>query len=105
MVRKQKKRLSYTKVVNEQYTLSKKRGGGLIQIEAWEDTNGAVVKYSITYVNHELYQQDNGRVIGYDNAHNYHHKHCFGEIEPIVDFAGFEEILQRFEKEIKEYIK
>ena len=105
MVKKQKKRLSYIKVVNEQYTLSKKRGGGLIQIEAWEDINGAMVKYSITYINHELYQQDNGRVIGYDNAHDYHHKHYFGEIEPVDDFPGFEEILRRFEKEIKEYIK
>lgn len=27
------------------------------------------------FLNHELYQGDNGRVIGYDNAHGYHHRH------------------------------
>ncbi len=105
MVRKQKKKQSYTKIVNERYTLSRKCGGGSIKIEAWEDANGTVVKYNIAYINHALFQQDNGRVIGYDNAHNYHHRHYCGEIELIDNFAGYEEILERFEKEIKEYIK
>ncbi len=105
MARKHKKKQSHTKVVNERYTFSKKQGGGSINIEAWEDTNGTVVKYNIAYINHALYQQDNGRVIGYDNAHNRHHKHYFGKIEPIDDFTGYEEILGRFEIEIKEHIK
>ncbi|MFK5985429.1 MAG: hypothetical protein QM479_08375, partial [Pseudomonadota bacterium] len=29
-----------------------------------------------------LHQGDNGRVFGYDNAHDYHHKHFFGNISP-----------------------
>ena len=52
-----------------------------------------------------LYQEDNGRVIGYDNAHDYHHKHLFGEIYPVEDFVSYEEIIERFEKEVKENIK
>ncbi len=105
MVRKKKQSINYTKVVDERYTISSKRGGGAIKIEAWEDSRGTVVKYCIAYINHALHQQDNGRVIGYDNAHNYHHKHYFGEIEAVDDFAGYEEIIKRFEQEIKEYIK
>ncbi len=52
-----------------------------------------------------LYQGDNGRVLGYDNAHNYHHKHFFGNISPVDDFVSYENIIERFETEIKEYIK
>ena len=64
-----------------------------------------VVKYNITYINYHVYQKDNGRVLGYDNAHNYHHKHFFGEISPVEDFTSYEDLLQRFEEEIKEYIQ
>ena len=39
---------------------------------------------------------DNGRVIGYDNAHGYHHRHAFGRVEAI-EFVGFEDIEARFE--------
>lgn len=59
----------------------------------------------MAYINHRLYQQDNGRVIGYDNAHNYHHRHYFGEVKPVDDFISYEDILERFENEIREYIK
>ena len=103
MVKKSKK--NYVKVVDEKYTLPIKRGGGIIKIEAWKDHNGKVVKYSIAYINNMLYYNDNGRVIGYDNAHDYHHKHYFGEISPVEDFISYEEIVERFENEIKEYIK
>ena len=95
----------YTKVVNERYDLSKKRGGGLIKIEAREDQKGTVVKYNIAYINHALYQQDNGRVIGYDNAHNYHHKHYFGKTEAVDDFVSYDEIVRRFEQDIIGYLK
>jgi len=105
MAKKRKKVSAFKKIVDERYTLPKKRGGGTIKIEAWEDEQGDVVKYNIAYVNHELYQGDNGRVIGYDNAHDYHHKHDFGEISPVADFTSYEDILERFEAEIKEYIQ
>ena len=95
----------YIKTVSERYILPKKRGGGLIKIEVWEDEKGALVKYSLAYINHQLCSKDNGRVIGYDNAHSYHHKHSFGEISPVEDFTSYEELVNRFEEEIKEFIK
>lgn len=100
-----KKKQFFLKVVDERYTLPKSKGGGTIKIEAWENSEGLVVKYNITYINYQVYQKDNGRVLGYDNAHNYHHKHFFGEISPVEDFTSYEDLLQRFEEEIKEYIQ
>jgi len=103
MVKKQKQ--PYLKIIDERFTLSKKRGGGSIRVEAWENDKGDVVRYSIAYINHDKCQNDNGRVIGYDNAHDYHHKHEMGEIYPIEDFTSYADIVERFEKDIKEYIK
>ncbi len=65
MVRK-KRKVSCKKVVSEQYPVSPKRGGGLIKIEAWENQEGEIVKYSMVYINHLIYGGDNGRVIGYE---------------------------------------
>ncbi|RLA24758.1 MAG: transcriptional regulator [Gammaproteobacteria bacterium] len=103
MVRKKKP--VYTKIINERYPLSRKRGGGVIKIEAWEDEKGNIGKYNIAYINTLLYQNDNGIVIDYDNAHNYHHKYCLGEVLPVDDFISYEDIIERFENDIKEYIK
>jgi len=105
MVKTDKKKRNYLKVVDERYTFPVKRGGGIIKIEAREDLGGNLIKYSIAYINSSLYQEDNGRVIGYDNAHCYHHKHLFGEISPVDDFVSYEKLIERFENEIKEYIK
>jgi len=77
----------------------------LIKIEAWENDNNEIVKYSMAYINHQVFSGDNGRVIGYDNTHNFHHKHYLGEISEVYDFVSYENLLKRFEKEIKEFIK
>ncbi len=101
----QRKRTRYLKVVDESYTIPQKKGGGAIKVEAWQDSSGKVVKYSIAYINLSLFQGDNGRVIGYDNAHDYHHKHYFGEISPVDDFTSYEDLVEQFEQDIKEYIQ
>ncbi len=101
----QRKSVRYLKVVDESYTIPQKKGGGAIKIEAWQDSSGKVVKYSIAYINLSLCQGDNGRVIGYDNAHDYHHKHYFGEISLVDDFTSYEDLVKQFEQEIKEYIQ
>ena len=98
-------RSKFKKVVSEQFPVKPKRGGGLIKIEAWENDNNEIVKYSMAYINHQVFSEDNGRVIGYDNTHNFHHKHYFGEISEVYDFVSYENLLERFEKEIKEFIE
>ena len=81
---------------DETHKISDKRGSGKLRREVWVDTKGKVVRYNLAYINHQLFQGDNGRVIGYDNAHGAHHRHYFGEIAQ-VDFVSFEDIEERFE--------
>jgi len=60
------------------------------------DESGRVVRYNLAYINHTMCQSDNGRVVGFDNAHGFHHRHFMGEIEP-VGFVSFEDIEARFQ--------
>lgn len=100
---KQNKKL-YKKVIDEKFIVPKSNGGGLIKFEAWEFEE-KVVKYSMVYINKSLHPDDNGRVLGYDNAHDYHHKHYFGDIYELDNFISYQELVQRFRKELKEFIK
>lgn len=105
MQREKKTQTLFKKVVSEQFPINKKRGGGIIKIEAWENEEGEIVKYSMAYINHLIFPEDNGRVLGYDNTHNSHHKHYFGEISKVHDFINYQELIGRFEKEVREFIK
>ena len=97
--------IKFKKVVSEQFPVNPKKGGGILKIEAWENDKGEIVKYSMAYINHFIFSDDNGRVLGYDNTHDFHHKHYFGEISEISNFINYEDLVKRFEKEIKEFIK
>lgn len=63
-----------------------------------------VTRYNLAYLNHEIYQGDNGRVLGFDNAHGYHHRHYMGEIEA-VEFVSYEATQERFQLEWQEIVK
>jgi hypothetical protein len=51
---------------------------------------------NLAYINHRVCGVDNGRVVGYDNAHGYHHRHLMGQVEPI-EFSSYEDVEERFE--------
>ncbi len=93
------------KVVDERFSISRKKGGGLVRVEAWENELVVIEKYAITYVNPSLPSDENGRVLGYDNAHDYHHRHYKGEIYPVTDFISYEDIVSRFAEELGEFVK
>jgi len=78
------------KIVDETHHISNKRGNGQLRREIWVDNKGHVIRYNLAYINHTLHKGDNGRVVGYDNQHGYHHRHYFGEVTA-VDFVSFEE--------------
>lgn len=59
-----------------------------------------MAKYSLAYINPRICGVDNGRVLGYDNSHAYHHRHYMGEIEEI-NFPGYEALVNRFQKEVE----
>jgi len=86
------------KIVDETHKISDKRGNGLLRREIWVDKEGKITRYTLAYINHSLHSADNGRVLGYDNQHGYHHRHYFGRVEPI-DFMSFVEVEERFQQD------
>ena len=64
------KRVRTRKAVDEIDQVRCKSGSyGVIREEVYVDDTGAVVKYNLVFIHFGLCQQDNGRVLGYDNAH------------------------------------
>ena len=98
------KKKNYIKIIDEKFIVPYDKGGGIIKFEAWEYEN-KIVKYNMVYINKSVFPNDNGRVMGYDNSHDFHHKHYFGQITELDDFLGYEELVQRFKKDIKEFIQ
>jgi len=97
------KKKNYTKVIDEQFIVPYANGGGIIKFEAWEYEN-LIVKCNMVYNNKSVFPNDNGRVMGYDNSHNFHHKYYFGQITGLDDFTSYQELVQRFKNDIKEFI-
>lgn len=87
-------------LVDESYSIHKKKGNGIIRRQIWVNKKGEVTRYNLAYINHRLFYGDNGRVLGYDNAHGYHYKHYMGNVEPIK-FKSFEELETKFEQEFE----
>ncbi len=53
--------------------------------ESWtKNAKSQIVKYSLAYIDFSLYSGDNGRVLGYDNAHGFHERHFMGKSEQIA---------------------
>jgi len=88
--------MAETKVSDDSWSLSTKNGNGVLRREVWVNGHGKVVRYNLAYINHNIFQSDNGRVVGYDNAHGSHHRHLMGVVEP-VKFKSFEDIEERFQ--------
>ena len=98
------KKRDYVKVIDEQFIVPGGKGGGVVKFEAWEYEE-KVIKYIMVYINKQLFPNDNGRVVGYDNSHDFHHKHYFGQITELDDFINYQELVVRFRNDIKEFIK
>jgi len=87
------------KIIDEFHKISDKRGNGKLRREVWVDeVNGKITRYNLAYINHHIHAGDNGCVVGYDNAHDGHHRHCFGVVEP-VESVSFEDTEERFEQD------
>ncbi len=96
-----------TLLEQERFELKPKSGGGLLSYEVWgyqERGKTIVTRYNLAYINHAVYRGDNGRVLGFDNAHGYHHRHFMGQVE-VVEFESFEATEERFQQEWLEIVK
>lgn len=81
-------------------TLPKAKGNGQLIRRVSVNTKNVITRYSLAYINYNVCRVDNGRVLGYDNAHGYHHRHYMGTIEP-VKFVNFEQIEKQFQQEFE----
>ena len=70
----------------------------------WQTDDGQVVRYRLAYINHRICGVDNGRVLWYDNSHNYHHRHFMGAVVS-VEFDSYEALHDRFQNEVFELWK
>lgn len=91
---------SVRKTRSEEHRLKGRRRGALLK-EFTCTEGGKVVAYSLAYINLNRCSVDNGRVLGYDNSHGYHHRHFMGEVEA-VDFISYAELASRFLAEVHE---
>lgn len=94
-------------IERETFKLRTGNGGGVLSFEVWgyvSEGKTVVTRYNLAYVNRLICQKDNGRVLGFDNTHNYHHKHYMGRVTPVT-FVSYEKTLERFQKEWQEIIK
>jgi hypothetical protein len=82
--------------------IPRKLGGGVLKERVIRDLpSKKVVQYALAYVNPLIFSSDNGRVLGYDNAHGFSHKHLMGEVTH-ESFPGYEALYERFDTEWKE---
>lgn len=97
-MKKQKITSKHIKVIDDTVTLPQKEGNGILKYSASLDKHGKIARYSFAYINPHLSTADNGRVVGFDNCHGYHHRHYMGK-EENIEFISYEDITERFEKE------
>lgn len=90
--------------IEDSFKIADKKGNGQIKIQYLLDEKGNVPTYSMAYINPTIFSGDNGRVVGYDNAHGYHHRHYMGTIEP-VEFVSLEDTMSKFEADWHLYLK
>jgi hypothetical protein len=88
----------YRKIVDETIHFSRKKGNGTLKTFISINDKGEIARYSLTYINAHHFHEDNGRVIGYDNCHGYHHRHYLGK-EERINFTTYENIVEQFETE------
>ena len=91
--------------LDESYKLPDKKGNGQIRIQYLKNPEtGEAITYSMAYINDAICSIDNGRVIGYDNAHGEHHKHDMGTYIPVA-FESFERTFELFQEQWQQYLK
>jgi hypothetical protein len=91
----------FNRVVCDECTvLPKAKGNGQLIRRISVGADNVVTRYSLAYINHNVCGVDNGRALGYDNAHDYHHRHYMGKVEPI-EFISFEQVEQQFQQDFE----
>jgi hypothetical protein len=88
------------KVVDDTTFIRCLAGEGILREEVWQNRAGEVEKYNLAFINPWIYAGDNGRVLGYDNGHGSHHRHCKGRVEKFP-FIRYDRLLAQFLEEVE----
>jgi hypothetical protein len=75
-------------------------GAGILRDEVWVNEQEQVVRYNLAFLLPHLSGVDNGRILGYDNAHGVHERHFMGQVEP-VEHNGYPATAKRFYREVE----
>jgi len=106
MTKKSKPKIE-AQLERETFKLKASQGGGILSFEVLgyvQDGKTIVTRYNLAYINPLICQKDNGRVLGFDNAHDYHHRHYMSKVAP-VEFVSYEQTLEQFQEEWREIVK
>lgn len=101
MAAARKSAVRLVKIVDESAAVRCAVGEGVLREEVWQDAVGNIVRYNLAFVNVQLYARDHGRVLGYDTAHGFLHRHYVGTVEEL-EMASYSEILERFLAEVEQ---
>jgi len=74
-------------------------GVGILREEVWVNAREQVVRYNLAFLLPHLSRVDNGRILGYDNAHGIHERHFMGQAQT-VEFHGYLNTAGRFYREV-----
>jgi len=75
-------------------------GIGILREEVWVNAKNEVVRYNLAFFLLHVFARDNGRVLGYDNAHGVHERHYQGNVQE-VPFRSYLSTATRFYKEVE----
>ena len=73
-------------------------GIGILREEVWVDPDGEVIRYNLAFLLPHRFRLDNGRILGFDNAHDFHERHFMG-IATKVSFINYTATARRFFRE------
>jgi len=99
MAASKKRSIRLKKIIDAETPVRCSIGYGCIREEVWQDQSGKVVRFNLAFINPFLFARDHGRVLGYDNAHGYLHRHFMGKVETIPP-NDHDEVVIRFLEEV-----
>jgi hypothetical protein len=74
-------------------------GIGLLREEVWVNSKNEVVRYNLAFIVPHILSIDNGRILGFDNAHGNHERHFMGDVQ-LVEFISYDDTSNRFYEEV-----
>ena len=75
-------------------------GIGLLREEVWVGDGERVVRYNLAFLLPHISRTDNGRILGYDNAHGSHERHFMGKVAQF-EFQSYPALARHFYREVR----